>query len=1347
VSTLQHRLSDYLQCELYHSLGSYRVAKEQLTALQERLARAGGNPTASEEATDTSNAVATVSDPIPRDGLHSLTDQTRRYNTLLHSSRHASNGTNEGGARAGTRHPIPTRLPLTGCFTLPPPSDADPTPVNPWVRPMGCAWISDFYTAATSVLSRNWVDPPKRGDGDWRPFCFRQSLITWRNGSDSPISDEERRVLRLKRYRYRLAQAHVILSDDPPTGGHGGQIRTESSTESDDRLVERIAADNLSTGSGSLSLFVVEALVEAHLSMHAVEACQSTPLKQYAVLANTLRSGGWLHRVLDRCIALDTFAYCAGRTAPWLFAEDREEGRKVFENVSQAWQNVVPTRCIWIATQLSLLALHRRAYARMLKGGRGDKVNAYNDFHKLQGLIRDAERRVQRAPIHVEGALEFLAGLDAQAHYHTGELYRKEHAQRPARKHFQAATHRLEQLRDGENTTAAMKDVLVDSRWKVDLQVAHGKASYEMGRHKESLCWHLRGWRAFLELLAGDTKTEASTGDISKAIDWLVKVQYEPELRKAEIELYLTPVIEQFKRIAVSHRLGALAADILLRLGHLLFTLNVDRGIIQPDSGSAHVDAGDRIERTLALSCLRKAVECDNHTTLVGADLLKVRARFREWFKGELPEEYDRLLVPPDLVPVGDQWPGGGDDYESLARITEYLMLKTHVCAEHTPPRSKIEAEDYKVARHLLLNFFMHTDSINVRKSQVHRFLMRSPDSGTPPCYESNPAIEFVCVRRYSSAFPLLPRPSAFRALGGGYFVRLHPSHAEQDPSEPGSPPAPTDLQPAKPYGIVVDPGVDYVENLYRAGFSLSDVNMVIVTHDHVDHLGSLDPLLSLLHTRAEIRARQSHGEIAPPIQVIVSRSVKNRYERVHQLTASNDFRCLDDFMVDDHKLREIVDFPREFGILAMSSKEIDDVGHLDLSEEPACGVCFCGPRGVSLAITSDTPAPPSQDDHEGWARWLQTWSPALQADVLIAHVSSVPLTELRKLAELDANVGAPRQDERGTQGEAGRQLCDTITRIHSRDQQQLDAATRMQVAALAATACALVQAVHRRATATELEIAIGNVERDANALRSALAGRESQHLMFVQFALEAMGFAIQMRRSPTDPLELERIRGQLERANPDLKGQLEFAMWLRAGGADGPVADLVGSVPESWRPPQPHNFLHGILRWARAYRQMRGEQRPGLLVLGELSEELGTMRGKVAARLNEIVLAPPDRPGKPPDPDEDRFYALTSDIGLQLFVVPLEEEDSSAPQQGTPPCASPSQQPSGSLIKVLCTNCSLDTDRATEERYHAMHRLREVCVKGENEGIFYNCKEHDPSQQKEPIFLEQLERFDIFGH
>jgi hypothetical protein len=131
--------------------------------------------------------------------------------------------------------------------------------------------------------------------------------------------------------------------------------------------------------------------------------------------------------------------------------------------------------------------------------------------------------------------------------------------------------------------------------------------------------------------------------------------------------------------------------------------------------------------------------------------------------------------------------------------------------------------------------------------------------------------------------------------------------------------------------------------------------------------------------------------------------------------------------------------------------------------------------------------------------------------------------------------------------------------------------------------------------------------------------------------------------------------------------------------------------------------------------------------VIGELSEELGTLRNKVAMGLNNTVFA------TPVDEQQRRcFGALTSDIGLHVLIAR--------------PASQVNQGQAKTEAQVRCTICNLDTDRVPTERFHTPHQIHEVCVKGENEGIFYNCKEHNPATQQDPVFLEQLERFDIFG-
>ncbi len=1266
MSGLQQFLTEYLQSELYHSMGAYRVAGERLQRLLE-------------------------TSPNERPDLLHLVDWERGYNKALGAGRHNSgplrrrlpdDSDRPDRVGAPTRDPIPEHLPLSrpGRFRVEPDNDAvREGRVQPWAADSNWQRIPRFYTQAIDALVKyepgNGTDAPGDDGAAWRSRVFAQSLVAPRDGTSPPAGaepDPRRRDHRLDRYRHRLREAHEVLAGKAEHEGFGDRVRdalrrgpgrghTSRSESVIDRYppteaqLDRITRAHLESDDGlePLAVFVVKAQAEAHLCMHAVEAWQSMSLGEHAAEVGR-EQRAWLLRELDRSIALSTFAYCVSRTAPWVFAADEDEARGVFTRFAAAWENIVPARCVWIANQISLLALHRRAYARSL---RDESDRAYNDYHKLQRLIRDTERRVRAAPIHVEGALDFLAGLDAQAHHHIGELYRSEHAHRPALDHFEAASYRLERLRG----SGRMDAVLANSRWNVQLQVSRGKAAYELGRHKEALCWHLFGWRAFLDLLANDTKTVTNTAAISEAISWLEQVRFEPELRKSEVSSHMGPVIAQLERVTVSRRLGALAAEILLRLGHLLFVLNVDaeRPETSVDAtGKAAEDAARRrVDGTLAFRCLTKAAECDRFSTLVGADLLKARFRFNETLAGPLPAPYLEALRIPASAPIAEHWPRGGNDYEQVARVAEYLMLRMRISRYESERAPADEgASDADVARDLLLNLFMSTDSINVRKSQIHRFLMKRAADSFLPGDDVGPAIEFVCMRRYSSPFPLLPRPSAFRALGGGYFVRLH--------HKAGADSAAT-VDQAQTYGVVVDPGVDFVENLYRTGYCLDDVHMIVLTHDHVDHLGAFDPLLSLLHVRSELLSKQSQSglETARRVKVLVSRSVDDRYANVAGLRerepAEFEFRCFED-MAGENGLLDSSDefwsgFPPDFEVLVMSSSagNAEIGGHLDLSRQPSHGVCFRqSEAGPSLAFTSDTPPPPPRQSGE-YRQWREAWMPALTADALVVHLGSVPLTELRRIDSLSPEP--------------------------------------------------------RVADGADL-----SVDEDHTALR--------------------------------------RIREQLQAADGRLEGQIEYAQWLRSHVPHDQhplTADLIGDVQPEWLPPLDHNYLSGLLRWAREYRQARTEDRQarteavgrraptepreigGLFVVGELSEELGTMRSKIASRLNEHVFEVPrrrtDREGHPRA--HTRMHALTADIGLHACVTAGTEHDLDEPP-----------------VKVLCTTCSLDTDRVPNERFHSAHDVFEVCVKGENEGIFYNCREHDPSGQDDPSFLEQLERFDIFG-
>ncbi len=51
-----------------------------------------------------------------------------------------------------------------------------------------------------------------------------------------------------------------------------------------------------------------------------------------------------------------------------------------------------------------------------------------------------------------------------------------------------------------------------------------------------------------------------------------------------------------------------------------------------------------------------------------------------------------------------------------------------------------------------------------------------------------------------------------------------------------------------KKFGIAVDPGHNYVENLYQNGYSVRDIDAVVITHDHLDHHADFEAIVDLLY-------------------------------------------------------------------------------------------------------------------------------------------------------------------------------------------------------------------------------------------------------------------------------------------------------------------------------------------------------------------------------------------------------------------------------------------------------------------------------------------------------------------
>jgi len=86
-----------------------------------------------------------------------------------------------------------------------------------------------------------------------------------------------------------------------------------------------------------------------------------------------------------------------------------------------------------------------------------------------------------------------------------------------------------------------------------------------------------------------------------------------------------------------------------------------------------------------------------------------------------------------------------------------------------------------------------------------------------------------ICLKTWNSYSPCVPRQGGTRERGGGFLLFW------------------------KGIGFAIDPGVNFVENLYSRGFTVNDIDAILVSHSHPDHMADVPVLLQLSH---EMRRR-----------------------------------------------------------------------------------------------------------------------------------------------------------------------------------------------------------------------------------------------------------------------------------------------------------------------------------------------------------------------------------------------------------------------------------------------------------------------------------------------------------
>jgi len=168
-------------------------------------------------------------------------------------------------------------------------------------------------------------------------------------------------------------------------------------------------------------------------------------------------------------------------------------------------------------------------------------------------------------------------------------------------------------------------------------------------------------------------------------------------------------------------------------------------------------------------------------------------------------------------------------DLEKVEEKYEYFVARV----ENSNNKNSNGADGNKSAPYFIENYFfkqygnecMWPDSIVERMERNSGEFVKKI-VGQSKIYDGRKGI--LCVlRRWNSFTPALSS-SVNPSKGGGYF--LYFSHNKES------------------YGIVIDPGYDFLENFFSQGFKIRDIDVILVSHAHPDHTDNLPSILSLFH-------------------------------------------------------------------------------------------------------------------------------------------------------------------------------------------------------------------------------------------------------------------------------------------------------------------------------------------------------------------------------------------------------------------------------------------------------------------------------------------------------------------
>ncbi|MCG6550846.1 MAG: tetratricopeptide repeat protein [Candidatus Magnetominusculus sp. LBB02] len=167
-------------------------------------------------------------------------------------------------------------------------------------------------------------------------------------------------------------------------------------------------------------------------------------------------------------------------------------------------------------------------------------------------------------------------------------------------------------------------------------------------------------------------------------------------------------------------------------------------------------------------------------------------------------------------------------NFDDVVKDIQQSKTDTGAADEHKPTGGRVAEDNLKdvnasVSLTVDAAISVFERDIDVFHKQMAK-VEEKKDEYFAPVSGFNPDFPLLLtLRKWNSYTPIIPSDGDERSIGGGYFIYYNNK------------------------GTVIDPGYNFIENLYKAGGRVFDIDNIIITHAHNDHTIDFESILTLL--------------------------------------------------------------------------------------------------------------------------------------------------------------------------------------------------------------------------------------------------------------------------------------------------------------------------------------------------------------------------------------------------------------------------------------------------------------------------------------------------------------------